>query len=197
MSTNGIIGNIPPNIGKIQKLRILYLYENELSGRIPSSLGNLTLLSNLYLGENHLFGEIPPSLVASQNLLYLRLPNNDLNGSIPKGFFGLSSSPLLLDFIGNALTSSLPLEVGNMINLVALNLSNNRISGALRNTLTKCVMIQDLRLDDNFFHGENLTALTNPSEPGAFRSFPQQFFWSYSCLSWEASFLGLFESVFQ
>ena len=46
-----------------------------------------------------------------------------------------------------------------MINLVALNLSNNRISGALRNTLTKCVMIQDLRLDDNFFHGENLTAL--------------------------------------
>ena len=159
MSDNQLTGNIPPNIGKLQKLRNLFLEGNELSGRIPSSLGNITLLSSLYLDDNNLFGEIPPGLAASQNLLYLTLSNNNLNGFISKEFFGLSSSPLFLDFSGNALTGLLPLEVGNMINLVALNLSNNRLSGALPNTLAKCVMIQELLLDGNFFHGQIPTAL--------------------------------------
>ena len=111
------------------------------------------------MSDNNLFGEIRPSLAASQNLLTLSLSNNNLKGSISKEFFCLSFSPLFLDFSGNALTGSLPLEAGNMINLIALNLSNNRLSGALPNTLAKCVMIQELRLDDNFFHDEIPIAL--------------------------------------
>ena len=46
-----------------------------------------------------------------------------------------------------------------MIKLVALNMSNNRLSGALPDTLAKCLMIRDLRLDANFFHEEIPTAL--------------------------------------
>ena len=160
MASNRLTGNILPNIGKLQKLQILYLHANELSGRIPSSLGTLTLLSSLYLNDNNLFGEIPPNLAASQNLLYLTLSYNNLNGSIPKEFFGMfPSSVLYLSFSGNALTGLLPLEIDNMIKLVALNMSKNMLSGAILDTLAKCLMIQDFRLDGNFFHEEIPTTL--------------------------------------
>ena len=41
---NGLTGPIPPELGNLTLLRVLYLPGNELSGSIPPELGNLTLL---------------------------------------------------------------------------------------------------------------------------------------------------------
>ena len=46
-------GAIPPELGNLVNLRILYLRENRLSGALPPELGNLTSLTLLGLEQNN------------------------------------------------------------------------------------------------------------------------------------------------
>ena len=153
LESNQLTGTIPTSMGNLHEMRALVLGRNKLSGTIPLSLGNLTLLNYLYLYDNNLFGEIPSTL-ASPTLIDVILSNNNLTGSIPKELMDISSGVLVFNLSGNALTSSLPLELGNLINVADLDVSHNRLSGSLPNSLGKCVVMEDLRLDGNFFEGE-------------------------------------------
>ena len=62
LPSEGLMGEIPSEIGNLVSLQNLNLYNNELSGHIPSELGNLTNLTSLVLWANQLEGEIPPEL---------------------------------------------------------------------------------------------------------------------------------------
>src|SRR5688572_20294954 len=44
---------LPPEIGNLTNLQILYLHENSLSN-LPAEIGNLNNLQNLYVGSNQL-----------------------------------------------------------------------------------------------------------------------------------------------
>ena len=63
-------GEIPPELGGLTNLKVLWLDENELSGEIPSELGNLDLRV-LSLAGNRLTGCIPEGLQP--------VPDNDLS----------------------------------------------------------------------------------------------------------------------
>ena len=54
MWQNKLSGDIPSEIGKLNKLQDLNLTENSFFGNIPSSLENLIVLINLYLYKNDL-----------------------------------------------------------------------------------------------------------------------------------------------
>ena len=54
LSQNGLIGEIPADIGSLINLTYLNLYSNELTGEIPSQIGNLTNLTYLDLQINQL-----------------------------------------------------------------------------------------------------------------------------------------------
>jgi len=60
------------------------LYENNLSGTIPPELGDLKYLYLLYLWGNKFQGSIPPELFKLSVLYRLSLSQNYLNGSIPR-----------------------------------------------------------------------------------------------------------------
>ena len=45
-------GSLPPEIGLLDRLEGLFLYNNDLTGSIPSELGRLHRLKHLYLGDN-------------------------------------------------------------------------------------------------------------------------------------------------
>ncbi|KAL3719941.1 hypothetical protein ACJRO7_004862 [Eucalyptus globulus] len=150
---NSIGGEIPHGIGKLQNLTYLYLYGNKISGAIPSSIGNVTQLLRLSLGYNQLEGDIPPSLGWCRQLQSLRLSNNNLNGTIPKEVIGLSSLSLHFGVAGNSLTGPLPLEVGNMSQIVEVNLSDNRLTGEIPSTLSQCLMLVTLDMSGNSFEG--------------------------------------------
>ncbi|XP_039173414.1 probable LRR receptor-like serine/threonine-protein kinase At3g47570 [Eucalyptus grandis] len=153
MMANNISGNIPSEIGNLNKMKIMYLGQNDFSGQIPGSIGNLRMLIHLGLNINNLRGLIPLSLGNCQNLLLLDLSTNDLSGNIPPQIMYLSSLSLYLDLSQNNLTGSLPIEVGNLKNLGELRLNGNRLSQQIPSSISSCVVMERLYIQDNFFEG--------------------------------------------
>ena len=183
LSNNGLSGTIPPELGNLTLLEILYLGSNELSGTIPSELGNLTLLRALYLGSNELSGAIPPELGNLTLLEYLYLNENELSGTIPPELGNLSSleelhvsdnqlsgtippelgkliSQKYLRLHGNELSGTIPTELGNLSSLEELYLHENELSGAIPPELGN-LTIQYLHLYDNALSGTIPTELAN------------------------------------
>ncbi|CAL5351468.1 hypothetical protein CsSME_00038833 [Camellia sinensis var. sinensis] len=166
---NQLTGRIPNSIGKLDKLQQLGFGKNKLSGEIPSSIANLTLLTKLWLEENHFQGNIPSSLGNFLGLIELHLNCNNLSGSIPREVIGLSSLSISLDLSGNCLTGPIPLEVGNLRNLVELNLSYNKLSGEIPTSLGSCHTLEYLYLDNNVLTGaipQSLSSLKGVEQLG-------------------------------
>ena len=59
LNHNYLHGDIPVNIGNLEKLELLRFDNNFLSGEIPLSIGELEKLSGLYLLNNNLSGQVP------------------------------------------------------------------------------------------------------------------------------------------
>ncbi|SFE93887.1 Por secretion system C-terminal sorting domain-containing protein [Spirosoma endophyticum] len=57
-------GSIPPSLGNLTNLQVLYLGYNALTGSIPPSLGNLPNVNTLFVQGNQLSGCFPASLSA-------------------------------------------------------------------------------------------------------------------------------------
>ena len=100
-------GTIPPELGRLGELHVLYLHRNNLTGEVPGALNSLSKLRLLYLYDNDLtglshvlgpgmislrklfaqrnamVGEIPSGLGSMTNLDWLSLYDNDLSGPIP------------------------------------------------------------------------------------------------------------------
>lgn len=62
LSSNSLTGEIPSEIGLLNKLTDLSLHMNQLSGTIPTSFGLLDSLNWMYLNENNLVGTIPSEI---------------------------------------------------------------------------------------------------------------------------------------
>ena len=78
----------------------LHLHSNGLSGEIPPELGNLSYLETLFLRGNQLSGKIPPELGNLSNLEVLNLAHNQLSGLVPSELGNLRNISLL-DLTGN------------------------------------------------------------------------------------------------
>lgn len=52
LGANNMTGPLPPEIGDLDQLQYLYLYENNLSGSLPSTIGNLYNLTDLQLWKS-------------------------------------------------------------------------------------------------------------------------------------------------
>jgi len=111
-----LVGSIPPELGNLSNLLVLFLGLNMLSGSIPPELGNIYTLQNLNLHSNQLSGNIPTELGNLSNLFYLYLYSNQLTGSIPPELGNLSNLwDLYLD--SNQLTGSIPLSFVDLTRL--------------------------------------------------------------------------------
>ncbi|XP_040957991.1 probable LRR receptor-like serine/threonine-protein kinase At3g47570 [Gossypium hirsutum] len=161
VSQNQLSSPIPPNIGRIQKLKRFDARYNFLTGTIPHSIRNLTGLTFLALGVNNFQGNIPSSLGHCQNLLTLGLSYNNLSGSIPPQVLALSSLSILLNLSSNYLTGELPVEVEKLKNLGDLDVSKNKLSGLLPNSLGSCVRLEKLFLGGNLFEGPILSSMSS------------------------------------
>jgi len=108
-----LTGIIPPELGNLNSLQHLYLYNNQLTGSIPSEIGNLTNLTWIVLSDNQLTGSIPAEIGNLTNLQELRLGNNQLTGSIPTQFGNLTNLQHL-SIYGNQLMGTIPESLKNL-----------------------------------------------------------------------------------
>ena len=130
LTTAGLTGRIPPELGDLSELRSLHLYGNDLSGEIPPELGRLTNLDTLDLGDNRLTGGIPPELGRLAALVSLDLSVNRLSGDIPAGIGDLKRLEWLV-IADNQLTGSVTETLESLPNLEYVNIEGNDLGGCI------------------------------------------------------------------
>lgn len=130
LTTAGLSGRIPPELGGLSELRALHLYGNELSGEIPPEIGRLTKLDTLDLGDNRLTGEIPPEIGGLSGLVSLDLSVNQLSGKIPARIGELERLEWLV-IADNQLTGGVTETLESLPNLDYVNIEGNDLSGCV------------------------------------------------------------------
>ena len=134
ISGNQFIGSIPDSISNATNLDTLQLNINKLNGKIPS-LEELNKMTRFCISKN-LLGNgrandlgFLCSLTNATYLITLQISTNNFGGELPKciGNFLTNLTQLALD--NNKIFGKIPTEVGNLINLLRLDMWQNKLSG--------------------------------------------------------------------
>ncbi|MGM0579882.1 MAG: T9SS type A sorting domain-containing protein [Bacteroidota bacterium] len=159
MAQNSISGNIPTDIGNLTSLTELSMWNNDVEGAIPTSIGNLTNLQGLDFGNNNLEGEIPSEIENLTNLNNLALYGNQLEGDI--GFITAFANIDLIALSRNNFTGEIPPTINTLTNIYELNLDGNDLSGNLPIELGDLTNLIQFKIGNNNFTGEIPTELSN------------------------------------
>ncbi|KAK4568132.1 hypothetical protein RGQ29_003772 [Quercus rubra] len=89
LSGNRLSGEVPPDIGKMQKFSMLHLGFNEFYGKLPPQIEEMPLV-NLNISNNKFSGEIPGEIGNIKCLQNLDLSCNNFSGMFPESFNNLS-----------------------------------------------------------------------------------------------------------
>ncbi|XP_047976664.1 polygalacturonase inhibitor 1-like [Salvia hispanica] len=125
-----LVGQIPPSLTKIPKLRFLVISWTNISGPIPHFLSQIKNLAYLVLSFNRLSGTIPPSLPTLPYLFAIDLSRNQLTGPIPEtfGHFQKTAGFPALDLSHNKLSGPLPSSLAN-VPFSSVDVSRNNLTG--------------------------------------------------------------------
>ncbi|KAG8371336.1 hypothetical protein BUALT_Bualt13G0077100 [Buddleja alternifolia] len=157
---NYLSGSIPESISNCSKLRILALDSNNFTGFIPHFFGNLRLLERLLLDNTNLKTESPyselsfiTSLTNCRVLYMLAVSNIPLDGIIPASIGNLSTSFQYFYASNCKIKRKIPEEIGNLSNLMVLDLADNELTGKIPFTVKHLQKLQGLYLENNKLEG--------------------------------------------
>lgn len=174
LDNNAIEGTIPENFNSLSALTRVELQSNRLAGKLPE-LGSLRALNYLDLSDNALSGDIPsllpPSLVqismrnnllegtisrTLRSLTYLQvldLSHNQLAGPVPSVLFAHPSLQQLTLSFNNFHSIETPNALGLKSELIAVDLSNNKIRGFLPLFMSLLPKLSALSVENNLLSG--------------------------------------------
>ncbi|KAE8768504.1 hypothetical protein D1007_60002 [Hordeum vulgare] len=119
----------------LTSLKELHLYSCKWHGSIPEELGNMTSLEVIDFSENYIVGLIPSNLENLCNLRVLHFEDNNIQASIG-GFMDRLprctwNTIQVLSMHNTNMIGNLPVWIGNMTSLIALDASYNMIAGTV------------------------------------------------------------------
>ncbi|CAL5373615.1 unnamed protein product [Camellia sinensis] len=188
---NQVQGRLPSDLGiSFPTLQWFSVAINLFTGSIPISISNATNLFHLDLAENKFIGRVPPlgmmhnlrllnfqnnclgtgeagdlnflsSLPNATNLNSLSLNSNNFGGVLPKSIGNLSTNLGMLLLNYNKIGGSIPTEMANLVNLQALDMSDNHFIGSILADIGKLQKLQILTLSSNKFFGKIPLSLKN------------------------------------
>jgi Leucine-rich repeat (LRR) protein len=130
----------------------LSIESNFLTGTIPA-LGELQNLQYIYLRSNKLSSNLDFLKTGKlTQLSSLWLDSNAISGTIPTEI-GYLTSMTSFSLSNAQLTGTIPTEFGLLLNLQRLWLSNNQLSGKIPTSLEQLVKLEVLKVEDNSIKG--------------------------------------------
>ncbi|KAL3783661.1 hypothetical protein HJC23_004836 [Cyclotella cryptica] len=172
LSSNNLIGEIPPEIGGLRFLERLVLYDNCLYGTLPFELWKLASLIEIDFGGNALSGTISSDLYALSSLTILNLASNKNEGNCnhtdgtattvsSTGFEGDILGPKIgqltklreIQLFTNNFSGSVSSEIGRLNQLEVVDAHSNALSGSLPKELSQLFNLMELRLAGNKING--------------------------------------------
>ncbi|KAJ8445340.1 hypothetical protein Cgig2_010698 [Carnegiea gigantea] len=147
---------IPDVIGNFTNLRYLNFVDNNLQGPIPDALGSI---GNLDLSANRLTGPIPSCLGNMTSLCDVSLHNNQLSSSIPMELCDVRDL-VYLDMSSNNLHGSPPFGIGNFRLAIAIDLSDNKLSGSIPSMISGLQELSYFSLSGNSTEKSSITRLS-------------------------------------
>lgn len=153
-SSNRLTGLIPKSLCLGRNLKILILLDNFLFGPLPDDLGQCRTLSRVRMGQNYLSGSVPTGFLYLPELSLVELQNNYISGQLSNEKSSASSKLEGLDLSNNRLSGALPGAIGNFSGLKNLLLTGNGFSGDIPSDIGRLKSILKLDLSRNNFSGK-------------------------------------------
>uniref|UniRef100_A0ACD5X9C8 Uncharacterized protein n=1 Tax=Avena sativa TaxID=4498 RepID=A0ACD5X9C8_AVESA len=180
LNENSLSGEFSSFLESCSQLVLLDLAQNNFVGELPTWLADkLPDLSYLLLRHNKFSGSIPVQLTQLGHLQYVDLAYNRISGSIPRTLANLKAMAQETESLGNPLrwtyerpanpdtndspkySDSLAVVMkgqyldytGNIIYMVGLDLSCNRLVGEIPDELTSLVGLNNLNVSHNQLSG--------------------------------------------
>ena len=166
LPNNGLKGDIPKSIYKLNKLRELILSQNDINFSFEGidqverletlslddtnlddidGIGDAHGLLRLHLQDNNLDGEIPRVLYLLSNLRELDIGYNHFTGKVPN-VIGALTALTSLKMYHNLFTGRLPAALGDLTNLRELNLAENNFEGTIPQELNELTELRFLSI---------------------------------------------------
>ncbi|XP_004308633.1 PREDICTED: putative receptor-like protein kinase At3g47110 isoform X1 [Fragaria vesca subsp. vesca] len=180
---NQLHGTLPSGLGHriFPNLQVFRFQMNLFSGTIPSTISNASHLLQFGISFNHFTGEVP-SLARVSSLVRLEMDDNflrnedgDLNflsclinctslqlldisgnnfrGVLPESVSNLSTTLTVMRLGWNQLHGSIPIGIGNLLNLGVLRFEENLLTGTIPTSVCKISRLYTLYLSYNQLSG--------------------------------------------
>ncbi|XP_070664539.1 probable LRR receptor-like serine/threonine-protein kinase At3g47570 [Malus domestica] len=161
VAKNNLAAGLLPNLSNASKLRELDMNTNSFTGVLPSTLCSLKNLKYRSLYSNNLTTDASTPQASStlsclfnlRDLTKLYLSHNPLNTTIPASRGNLSMSLQRVDLSMSNIRGNIPVDIGNLSSLIALDVDNNQLSGAIPTSIQGLQNLQALYLNDNELRG--------------------------------------------